>query len=109
MPIYTLPDVEKEPTSKFNKYTAKVFGQSDLEDLVRICSDLSRRGVPWVMSNRDTEGVRALFPSADIVGFTARRSLAAKSRSEEHTSELQSLMRISYAVFVLKQKTITTS
>src|SRR3546814_2573924 len=30
------------------------------------------------------------------------------TRSEEHTSELQSLMRISYAVFCLKQKTITT-
>src|SRR3546814_4467932 len=28
----------------------------------------------------------------------------AASRSEEHTSELQSLMRISYAVFCLKQK-----
>src|SRR3546814_9339135 len=28
----------------------------------------------------------------------------AKSRSEEHTSELQSLMRISYAVFCLKKK-----
>src|SRR3546814_4543595 len=30
-------------------------------------------------------------------------------RSEEHTSELQSLMRISYAVFCLKQKTSTTT
>src|SRR3546814_6758189 len=29
----------------------------------------------------------------------------AQSRSEEHTSELQSLMRISYAVFCLKKKT----
>src|SRR3546814_5484190 len=29
-------------------------------------------------------------------------------RSEEHTSELQSLMRISYAVFCLKTKNITT-
>src|SRR3546814_5915293 len=29
-------------------------------------------------------------------------------RSEEHTSELQSLMRISYAVFCLKKKTETT-
>src|SRR3546814_4600988 len=29
-------------------------------------------------------------------------------RSEEHTSELQSLMRISYAVFCLKKKTMTT-
>src|SRR3546814_8177802 len=31
--------------------------------------------------------------------------VAAKGRSEEHTSELQSLMRISYAVFCLKKKT----
>src|SRR3546814_2305116 len=30
-------------------------------------------------------------------------------RSEEHTSELQSLMRISYAVFCLKQKTTSRS
>src|SRR3546814_5574611 len=30
--------------------------------------------------------------------------LALRSRSEEHTSELQSLMRISYAVFCLKKK-----
>src|SRR3546814_2863786 len=31
--------------------------------------------------------------------------LSVGSRSEEHTSELQSLMRISYAVFCLKKKT----
>src|SRR3546814_8903930 len=31
-------------------------------------------------------------------------TLAPKLRSEEHTSELQSLMRISYAVFCLKKK-----
>src|SRR3546814_6933031 len=35
--------------------------------------------------------------------------VAAKvQRSEEHTSELQSLMRISYAVFCLKKKTCST-
>src|SRR3546814_4729288 len=33
----------------------------------------------------------------------------AADRSEEHTSELQSLMRISYAVFCLKKKIIKTS
>src|SRR3546814_6093748 len=32
---------------------------------------------------------------------------AAQTRSEEHTSELQSLMRISYAVFCLKKKNQT--
>src|SRR3546814_6347970 len=39
----------------------------------------------------------------EIAG-TASRSSATLSRSEEHTSELQSLMRISYAVFCLKKK-----
>src|SRR3546814_5585588 len=33
-----------------------------------------------------------------------RKSSANSARSEEHTSELQSLMRISYAVFCLKKK-----
>src|SRR3546814_1394547 len=35
--------------------------------------------------------------------------MAGGSRSEEHTSELQSLMRISYAVFCLKQKKVQIS
>src|SRR3546814_9435607 len=40
----------------------------------------------------------------------ARRRLSGQVRSEEHTSELQSLMRISYAVFCLTKKTkITTT
>src|SRR3546814_1969440 len=34
---------------------------------------------------------------------------AVAFRSEEHTSELQSLMRISYAVFCLKKKTTKTT
>src|SRR3546814_9501292 len=36
--------------------------------------------------------------------FERARAAARRSRSEEHTSELQSLMRISYAVFCLKKK-----
>src|SRR3546814_6671871 len=41
-----------------------------------------------------------------IGGMALSNSLRASllARSEEHTSELQSLMRISYAVFCLKQK-----
>src|SRR3546814_1413081 len=35
---------------------------------------------------------------------TERRRMSAQDRSDEHTSELQSLMRISYAVFCLKSK-----
>src|SRR3546814_5772884 len=37
-----------------------------------------------------------------------RANFRYQARSEEHTSELQSLMRISYAVFCLKKKQYTT-
>jgi DNA adenine methylase len=82
LPVFTSPDIEKEPTAKFNKYTAKTFEMSDLIELAEICAALSRRGVRWVMSNRDTASVRDLFPDSEIVRFTAHRSLAAQSRRE---------------------------
>src|SRR3546814_2120764 len=50
--------------------------------------------------------VREVFGSTETC-IIARRRTALEDRSEEHTSELQSLMRISYAVFCLK-KTKTT-
>src|SRR3546814_7285070 len=40
-----------------------------------------------------------------ITGSLLIGGAASGARSEEHTSELQSLMRISYAVFCLKKKT----
>src|SRR3546814_5801788 len=57
----------------------------------RVCSERDFRGPgTW----RDGEAV------------VVRQLLGPRERSEEHTSELQSLMRISYAVFCLKKKNI---
>src|SRR3546814_7811200 len=52
-------------------------------------------------------GGEAGLPGAVEAGkrFAAIIAARAQQRSEEHTSELQSLMRISYAVFCLKKKT----
>src|SRR3546814_4726299 len=50
----------------------------------------------------DRRRVARVFPADRL---SARRPRACADRSEEHTSELQSLMRISYAVFCLKKKT----
>src|SRR3546814_11307821 len=53
---------------------------------------------------------QALFSARFLLQWLAsekaKRSVVPKARSEEHTSELQSLMRISYAVFCLKKKKI---
>src|SRR3546814_10722877 len=58
------------------------------------------------------EQLRARFPDAQFAGIGGDAMRAAgfeawhdaQERSEEHTSELQSLMRTSYAVFCLKNK-----
>src|SRR3546814_1053734 len=47
----------------------------------------------------------ARIPSRIILPGTKQFAVSGNLRSEEHTSELQSLMRISYAVFCLKKNT----
>src|SRR3546814_2025401 len=72
----------------------------------RIGHDLNHR-IP-----AKNDGMLLAFDRNDILceGPECNRSglFIARTRSEEHTSELQSLMRISYAVFCLKKKTIRT-
>src|SRR3546814_4452204 len=64
---------------------------------------------------RPLDGERDLERGIDRFGAAVREEDAVESlghqrrRSEEHTSELQSLMRISYAVFCLKKKKATNT
>src|SRR3546814_9536308 len=63
--------------------------------------ELDRAQVPERLGDRGP-GEHARFGRRDVpAGATEARD---EHRSEEHTSELQSLMRISYAVFCLKTK-----
>src|SRR3546814_7139597 len=68
---------------------------------------------PAVARRRDicchgrSESFRAII-IIDLVLGIAAAALRSCLRSEEHTSELQSLMRISYAVFCLKKKNTQT-
>src|SRR3546814_5372764 len=56
--------------------------------------DVIKSGGEWI-SSIDIENAAVGYPGVRV-----------PARSEEHTSELQSLMRISYAVFCLKKKRI---
>src|SRR3546814_15998374 len=58
---------------------------------------------PWLHISHATARVRVEYSG---IGPCEKIASSATTRSEEHTSELQSLMRISYAVFCLKKKKI---
>src|SRR3546814_2588625 len=64
--------------------------------------------VQWFRESRfgstPEEGIKR-WPRKSFASATSRLPTISPWRSEEHTSELQSLMRISYAVFCLKKKT----
>src|SRR3546814_1150705 len=79
--------------------TATLFPYTTLFRSVR--SDAPRRLKNFVRSEKESNFTRGCLGSVR----TMDRVLLDVIRSEEHTSELQSLMRISYAVFCLKKKT----
>src|SRR3546814_7801743 len=60
---------------------------------------------PWTAST----STQAVQRATSITPSAALWRLSGAVRSEEHTSELQSLMRISYAVFCLKKKKHNTN
>src|SRR3546814_3943585 len=75
---------------------AKAAGDVDVDEVALVCGGAGAAD-------------RQLRVAVDGVGHGRvqdhlRAQAAQRARSEEHTSELQSLMRISYAVFCLKKK-----
>src|SRR3546814_4801665 len=93
------------------------------QQLLSLLEDLQRKyGIAYIFISHDLAVIRAMAHSVLVMkdgrvlesGTVAsvltrpsqpytQRLLAASERSEEHTSALQSLMRISYAVFCLKK------
>src|SRR3546814_1995489 len=65
------------------------------------------RAVRYAIGNEQLVPDRERAASVDDIGHIAFAIAFGGRRSEEHTSELQSLMRISYAVFCLKKKKTT--
>src|SRR3546814_2415111 len=87
-------DFSDSDQSQANHHSSSHFYLSDI-----YASYLSR----IALSTDSGHGLK-LCIEKDIYGRRGENAARRQGRSEEHTSELQSLMRISYAVFCLKKK-----
>src|SRR3546814_10462090 len=71
----------------------------------RLCYSVAEPGDHWISNSLCVmAAVHAVGGDLAAAGL-ALAEMGGLKRSEEHTSELQSLMRISYAVFCLKKNT----
>src|SRR3546814_4913421 len=73
----------------------------------QILADYQDRGQALAMLAPDAKPAALGDGWLRLMRFDLSAAVPTIARSEEHTSELQSLMRISYAVFCLKKKTTT--
>src|SRR3546814_7003646 len=88
----------RSPASELDSYMAGLIllGAAPCTAMVFVWSNLCNGNANFTLTQVALNDVVMVFAFAPIVALL---------RSEEHTSELQSLMRISYAVFCLKKKT----
>src|SRR3546814_7537585 len=86
-----LDQLEREQWLSNQRFAqALVNRRAQRQGVARIVQELRQHG----LADEQITALRAQLPTTEI-----------QRRSEEHTSELQSLMRISYAVYYLKKKT----
>src|SRR3546814_2352252 len=82
------------------------------QELIDNLGTIARSGtaafVQQLENKQDGANLIGQFGVGFYSAFMVAERVEVSTRSEEHTSELQSLMRTSYAVFCLKKKKITT-
>src|SRR3546814_2127364 len=93
-----------DPAAQLDKDRIRFGATVELAD-----EDDARRTVTLVGDDEADAGAGRIGWNSPLARALRGAAVGDLRRSEEHTSELQSLMRSSYAVFCLKKKTYTTS
>src|SRR3546814_1674742 len=105
------PDIDSDYLKEQLKQLLSIPSPTGYTDTIvrHVSEELDRLGIGHRVTRRgailacyrgkQVAGARAVVAHLDTLGATGKR------RSEEHTSELQSLLRTSYAVFCLQHKT----
>lgn len=93
-PVYVEPeDAQGRKRKSFSAYDSHGFGMEQQEKLAELARSLSRRGIPVVISNNDTEATRALYAGAELHTVTAYRSIAASATARGEVTEMVAVFR----------------
>src|SRR3546814_1026485 len=92
------------PSSRGERVGHRRYGHQAVEPTLEREKSMTVLFVTELSSHPSLAMLRCVAVLSLMVGFSSANRAIRTGRSEEHTSELQSLMRISYAVFCLKKK-----
>lgn len=68
------------PTSNFVSYCKDGFGRKDQTRLKKVCDELTKRKIRWLVSNSSTEFIRSLYSEYRIRTITINRNIGGKNR-----------------------------
>lgn len=75
-------------TSSFTSYQENGFTEEEQIRLKKVCDELSKRGVMFMLSNSDTEFINQLYKDYKIIKVKARRSINSKSDKRNAINEV---------------------
>src|SRR3546814_2917740 len=104
LPICSKSNVVASHINAIRVYMTEYLNWGHVVQMIFECSFLSEPGQMVVGYNHINNAVMACYLEACRIHENIAFFIFRTGRSEEHTSELQSLMRISYAVFCLNKK-----
>jgi len=88
------PYVPLSETANFTSYSAGGFGVAEQQMLARQAMACAERGVPVVISNHDTEFVRAEYAGARFQAFAVQRYISCNGSKREKAAELLAIFDV---------------
>lgn len=82
------PYVPLSATSSFTSYSENGFNLQDQQDLADLSSELSKKGIPVVISNHDTDFTRIAYAKAELLFFDVQRFISSDSQNRNKANEL---------------------
>lgn len=82
------PYVPLSDTAFFSKYVTGGFSAKDQEDLATLAEQISKKGIPVIISNHDTPITRQYYKNARITELNVRRHISCQINNRQQASEL---------------------